>query len=93
MMKSCVDGKTRLEAKNALEGVNVVYFPNPPKGIAKTIREKIEKEAQKKVRNRYCPKPEYYQIPCWIRKNNAYKKYFLECLEAGIRLRKGYTCR
>lgn len=88
-----VDGKTRSEAKKVLEEVNTVYFPNRPKGITKIIREKIEKEAQKKVRNGYRPKPEYYQVPPWIRKNNTYKKYFLECLDAEIGLRKGFACR
>lgn len=93
MMNSGADGRMRLEAKTVLQQLNIVYLPSCPKGIAKATREKIEKEARCKVRNRYRPKPEYYQIPSWIKKDALYKKYFLECLDAEIMLRKGYKER
>ncbi len=88
-----VGGEIRIKAKAAPSEVNMVYHPECPKGLSKKVRTKIEKEANRIVRLRYRPRPEYYKVPTWIRGNKLFKKYYIDCLAMEIKLRDGYICR
>ena len=90
MMCACVDGQTLMEAKDVLEKLNIVHYPECPKNIPKQVGEKIKREARRKAKKKFRVKPEHYPIPPWVGKNSAYKKYYLDCLAAEIELRKGY---
>lgn len=47
----------------------------------------VEKEANKIVRSKFCPRPEYYQVPKWIKQGKARKAYYLERLQWEIDIR------
>lgn len=93
MNNSCVNGNMRTEAKRVLVELKQVAVPDKPQGISKKERQRIERAALQIVRNNYRPKPEYYKVPSFIRKNKKHIKYFHERLQMEINLREGYKCR
>jgi len=93
MNNSCVNGNIRTEAKRVLTELKQVVIPDNLLGISKKDREKIGRAALQIVRNNYRPKPEYYKVPSFIRKNKKHIKYFLDRLQMEINLREGYKCR
>lgn len=74
----------------AWRATGFVVPPNPPPGLDRKERERIERLARRAVKRGYRRQAEDYPVPSWIARSARRKEYYLARLRFELALREGY---
>jgi hypothetical protein len=86
-----VPAAVRDEAARILRELPAVPVPEPPPGLGRAERERLERLARQAVKRRgWRPGAEHYPVPPWAARSADRRAYFFARVKYELALREGY---